>query len=389
MKIFTKNALARSIGGAVLSITLLSSTAFFSNQKAEAQIPVTDAASLMQAVQDGIMRAMESEIMQTIEQTGLDMMGIFAEMNVDTINNGFGNMIARVGRAMQDIQNIEQKEKTQPAQDVCDTITLSKSLDDMLCDMEEQVSSINSATAPGRAIESGRGTAVCDSNGTCVAVDRPATLNEVKEYNAAVTKLQRETCDALIGPDGQSMCLDTTLLTSPPPQGLDAEQMKAALEMNAIAGGIITQLPRANDSVTNLKETPLHDKMLALDARSSYFKNSFKSSLDNNTILMQGTLDANNKRTPGDVINLERYLSTRMGSANWLCEITNTCSDVQANEYGEKPYVNPDELEKRKAQMDAVLLYISMQQYKSMLRIERTMADIGLLTLDNPNGDRK
>jgi hypothetical protein len=389
MKLYPKNALARAISGVVLSITLLSSTAFFSNQQAEAQIPVTDAASLMQAVQDGIMRAMESEIMQTIEQTGLDMMGIFAEMNVDTINNGFGNMIARVGRAMQDIQNIEQKEKTQPAQDVCDTITLSKSLDDMLCDMEEQVSSINAATAPGRAIESGRGTAVCDANGNCVAVDRPATLNEVKNYNAAVTKVQRETCDALIGPDGQSMCLDTTLLTSPPPQGLDAKQMKAALEMNAIAGGVITQLPRANDSVKNLEKTPLHDKMLAQDARSSYFKNSFKSSLDNNTILMQGTLDANNKRTPGDIINLERYLSTRMGSANWLCEITNTCSDVQANEYGEKPYVNPDELEKRKAQMDAVLLYISMQQYKSMLRIERTMADIGLLTLDNPNGDRK
>lgn len=388
MKIFKKNTLASAIGGVVLSITLLSSTTFFSSQKAEAQIPVTDIGSLMQAIQEGIMRAMESEIMQTIEQTGLDMMGMYSELEVDAINNGFGNMISRTGKALQDIQNIEQMEKTQPAQDVCDTITLSKSLDDMLCDMEEQVSSINAATAPGRAIESGRGSAVCDKEGNCVAVNRPATLNDVNAYNAANTKKIRETCDSLVGPDGQSLCLDTTLLTTPPPQGLDANQMKAALQMNAIASGVITKLPRANDSIENLRGTPTHDKMLALDTRSSYFKNSPKASLDNNLILMQGTIDANDKRSPGDIINLDRYLSTRMGSANWLCEITNSCENAQVNEHGEKMYVSPDELDKRKAQMDAVLLYISMQQYKSMLRIERGIADLSLLTLNHPDGSK-
>lgn len=387
MKFFQKKTIAKAVGGAFLSLSILGSTALFTEQRAQAQIPVTDVASLMQTIQDGIMRAMESEIMQTIEQTALDMMGIFSEMEVDTINNGFGNMIARVGRAMQDIQNIEQKEKSQPAQDVCDTITLSKSLDDMLCDMEAQTAALNKASAAARAISSGRGSVDC-KDGVCTPVDAPPSLDQVQRYNNHVAEEQRKTCESLLDADNQSLCLKASLVVNPPPQGLDANEMKAALEMNKAAAGITEKLPRANDSNKQLEGQPIHDKMLALDSRSTYFKHSFKSALDYNTLLTQGTLEADGSRKMGDVLTLERYLSTRLGSQNWLCEISNTCDQVEVNEFGEKPYVAPAELEKRTAQMDAVLLYLSLQQYKSMLRIERSLADIGLMTLEHPDADK-
>ena len=387
MKLFPKKALARAISGVALSVALLSATTFLTPQRAEAQIPVTDIGSLMQMVQDGIMRAMESEIMQTLEQTGLDMMGVFSEMEVDTINNGFSNMIARMGRAMQDIQNMEQEEKSMPAQDVCDTLTLSKSLDDMLCDMDAQVAQFNAEKAGVRAMRGGNGVVVCTPGGQCTVENRAPSAAEVDKYNAAKSKEYVDECMSLVGSDGKSLCWNTSLAVSPPPQGTTAEEYKAVLRMNQAAVGILEKTPRTDSTKESMKGEPLHNKLKALDDREAYFKGSLEASLNLNTIIREGTLEADGTRKMGDLHNLEKYLSTRLGSSNWLCEVTNTCNTVGPN--GKPPYVAPAELERRKAEMDAVLLYMNLQQYSSMLRIERTLADLSLMTLDHPKASAR
>jgi hypothetical protein len=68
-------------------------------------------------------------------------------------------------------------------------------------------------------------------------------------------------------------------------------------------------------------------------------------------------------------------MNDRLGSQNWLCEVTNTCPP------GAK-YVPPAELERRKIQMDAVMLYISLQSYKSQLRTEKYLTDMALMEID-------
>ena len=387
MKLFPKKALARAIGGFVLSVSLLSTTAFLSGQKAEAQIPVTDLGSLMQMVQDGIMRAMESQIMQTLEQTGLDMMGVFSEMEVDTINNGFGNMIARMGKAMQHIQNMEQQEKSVPAQDICDTLTLSKSLDDMLCDMDSQISEFNAAKAGVRGMRSGDSVMVCTPAGQCHVENRAPSAAEVDAYNAVEAKKYVDECEALTGADGSSLCKTASLVVSPPPQGANAEEYKAIMRMNAAAVGILEETPRTDKTKESIKGEPLHNKLKALDDREAYFKNSLEASLNLNTIIREGTMEPDGTRKMGDLLNLEKYLSTRLGSSNWLCEVANTCNTAGPD--GKPPYVAPAELERRKAEMDAVMLYMNLQQYSSMLRIERTLADLSLMTLDHPKSDSK
>lgn len=384
MTLFNKNKITLAIGSAALSLAILASSALFSTQKAEAQIPVTDAASLAQAIQDGITRVMESEIMQQIEQTGLDMMALFSEMEVDNINNAFSNMIARTGKALQDIQNIEQLEKAMPAQDICDTMTLSKNLDDVLCNVESQVSDYNDQRAARVAMMTGQGKVKCTGD-VCVGVPGVPSNLDIKNLNEAEAKKFVEKCDALKGATGIDLCNQASLVVNPPPQGANAQEYRAIEKMNEVAAGIMIQPPRTNDAVESARGQPIHDQMRALDTRDAYFRNSFQSSLDLNTLIKEGTIDASDKRTPGEIINLDIYLSTRLGSQNWLCEVTNTCKSQGADA---TPYVSPAELEKRKAEMDAVLLYIGMQQYKSMLRIERTLADIGLMEI-NPPGKSK
>jgi hypothetical protein len=387
MTFFNKNKITLAIGTAALSLAILASSALFSAQRAEAQIPVTDVASLAQSIQDGITRVMESEIMQQIEQTGLDMMALFSEMEIDNVNNAFSNMIARTGKAMQDIQNTEQLEKSMPAQDVCDTMTLSVNLEDMLCGMESQVSTYNSEQAALVAMMTGRGSIVCNGD-ICSIVDTPPTNYEVQKQNEKEAKKIVDKCDAIKGATGADLCNQASLVVNPPPQGTNAEQYKAVEVMNELAAGVLIQPPRSNDAMKSAKGTPVHDKLLALDARDAYFRNSLKSSLQMNTLLKEGTLEGN-IRKPGEVISLDMYLATRLGSQNWLCEVTNTCkAPLMAQGSAPTPYVSPAELEKRKAEMDAVLLYINMQQYKSMLRIERTLADIGLMAV-NPTGKSK
>jgi hypothetical protein len=388
MIFFNKNKITLAVSTAVLSLTLLASSSFFSAQKAEAQIPVTDAASLSQAIQDGIARVMESEIMQQIEQTGLDMMALFSELEIDNVNNAFSNMIARTGKAMQDIQNIEQLEKGMPAQDICDTLTLSKNLDDALCDMDSKVAEYNQKRAARVAMMTGQGTVRCTGD-VCVGVPGAPSNLDINKQNAAAAKEFVTKCDALKSATGTDLCNQASLVVNPPPQGTNAQEYEAIEKMNEVAAGVMIQPPRTNDSVESARGTPIHDQLRALDTRDAYFRNSFQSSLDLNTLLKEGTKDASGQRKTGEIINLDIYLSTRLGSQNWLCEVTNTCkAPLMAQGANPTPYVSPDELEKRKAEMDAVLLFIGMQQYKSMLRIERTLADIGLMSV-NPTGKSK
>ncbi len=388
MTLFNKNKITLAIGSAALSLAILASSALFSTQKAEAQIPVTDAASLAQAIQDGITRVMESEIMQQIEQTGLDMMALFSEMEVDSINNAFSNMIARTGKAMQDIQNIEQLEKAMPAQDICDTITLSKSLDDVLCDMDSQVADYNQSRAARIAVMTGQGKVKCTGD-VCVEVPGAPSNLDVKNLNEAEAKNFVTKCDALKSATGVDLCNQASLVVNPPPQGTNAQEYRAVEQMNKVAAGIMIQPPRTNDAVESARGQPIHDQMRALDTRDAYFRNSFQSALDLNTLLKEGTIGPGEKRTPGEVMNLDIYLTNRLGSEDWLCEVANTCKKpLMAQGANPVPYVSPAELDKRKAEMDAVLLYIGVQQYKSMLRIERTLADIGLMEI-NPPGKSK
>lgn len=354
-----------------------------SSQKADAMIPIVSPAELAQMIQDGFQRAMESEMMKALQESGLEASSLFAEMEVDTINNGFSNMIVRTGKAMQDMQNMEQMEKSMPAQDVCDTAQLSTDVEEATCDMEEAVSEISKATAVVRKMTSGKAAYVCKAGAAsledCKVEERPASPQEINNYNKLKATEVVNECEEISERLGRNVCTDASLNVTPPSAGIGADEYKAVMRMNELAANIEEKLPVVSAADAAMKDEHFAKMMYAKDYRKTYFKNAFLSYLNNHTLLTHGTLKGGTERKMGEVQGLDNFMRARIGNDQWLCEIANTCQGGN-----EAPYVGPDELDKRVAQMDAVLLFITLQQYKSSLRIERILAETALIHLDPP-----
>lgn len=372
------HTLSRTLAAAMFSAALVVGSGSFT-QTAQAQIPVTDAASLMQAIENGIMRAKDSQIMQMFEQTKIKLMALYSELEIDALNNAVGNMIVRTGKAMQDLQNIEQLEKSMPAQDICDTIDMSVKLEDMICNMESQAFRDNQRNAQAKAMASGKKSVECTAPGVCKVVDRAPSIEEVTSQNARAAKKIISECEALSKATGEDLCANAGLLVNPPPQGTTAEQYKAMQHQIDLAVNPIIPMPQTDASMEGIRGTPAHYRSLVVDQRATNFRESFRAVLNHNLMLQHGTMEGDETRMPGEVFLLDKFLSERVGDQQWLCEIANACPG------GDKaPHVAPAELERRKTQMDAVQMYIAVQQYKANLRIEKLLADIGLMQLDHP-----
>lgn len=376
MKIKT-TTLSKALAAAMLSATLVIGSGSFT-QTAHAQIPVTDVAGLMQAIQNGIMRAKDSQIMQMFEQTKMKLMSLYSELEIDALNNAVGNMIVRTGKAMQDLQNMDQLEKSMPAQDICDTIDMSVKLEDMICNMESQAFRDNQRNADSKAMSAGKKSMECTA-GVCKMVDRAPTVEELTSFNARVAKKLITECEVLAKATGEDVCASTGLLVNPPPQAATTEQYKAMKNQIDLAVNPIIPMPQTDASMEGIRGTAAHYRSLAVDQRATNFRESLRSVLNHNMMLQHGTMEEDGTRQLGEVFLLDKFLGDRVGNQQWLCEIANACPG------GDKaPHVAPAELERRKTQMDAVQMYIAVQQYKSTLRIEKILADIGLMQLDHP-----
>jgi len=70
----------------------------------------------------------------------------------------------------------------------------------------------------------------------------------------------------------------------------------------------------------------------------------------------------------------QTYIDGKMGSQEWMCEVTNACT-------GDHAYAPPDELKKREIELDAVLLDIKLRQYESQLRMEAYLRAMSALAM--------
>jgi hypothetical protein len=105
--------------------------------------PMTDAVNIAKDIYDNIMVVMEHGIDYAMSETKLDQMSQASEDNIDAMNSGAANYIARINQAATDIFNLQQAENMTPAPGTCSTVMFSKSLDDALCGMESEISELS------------------------------------------------------------------------------------------------------------------------------------------------------------------------------------------------------------------------------------------------------
>lgn len=314
--------------------------AISSNSFAAEGMIVKDPAGLMQNIYANINRSFEEIKQFTVENARLVAIGVSAEQQIEAINNGFANTVARMDKGKEERQNLEQLERSQPAQDACSTLAVSAGLNDAACSEIDQTERLSRdrarrySTATGGGVFASKTTDVQDVN--------------AEDNRAAIEVIDK--CDAMGG-----KCIDPKLwFTSSP---LTVDEYKALQLQSDIAANINIRTPY----VAQLKPgSPEHDRAVLEDIRRENAREQARGSLNTLQVITHGTL-IEDKREPGRVEQYEKYSGSRLGSEQWLCQVTNSCADA---------YMTPAEAQRRSAEIQAVAISLALDQYKSDLRKE-------------------
>jgi hypothetical protein len=89
--------------------------------------PVIDAASLAKAVEKRLQQAVIDAQKLLMDNAITKALGMSGENKVDAVNNGAGNMITRVNKALEDENNMDAIKNTMVSKDACRDIALSMS----------------------------------------------------------------------------------------------------------------------------------------------------------------------------------------------------------------------------------------------------------------------
>jgi hypothetical protein len=361
----------RPLVAAFITVTALSASLPVTTPKANALLPVTDYANYVQAWWSDMNRSFEAMKEQSILLNTLKSIGTYSEMMVDNANNGFANVIARLGKGEEERQNLDQLEKSMPAQDACSTMTVSSNLGDAVCDGLDAIAAAVSGRSGNNKMATGGGSFTCTAT-ECTPKDDPPTADEVNKKNSVDAVAVVDKCKELTNGSGGSLCNVPSLMFNAPGGTLSKEEYKAVQLQIEIAGNVEKPVPNADATIK--KDSPQFKRAVAQDLRRENIRESAVIAQTNLNILMNGTLEGDTRK-PGEIESLQKYLNERLGSDNWVCEVTNSCGSATK-------YVPPAELEKRKIQMDAVMLHIALQQYKSSLRTEKYLTDMALMEIE-------
>ncbi|WP_156463252.1 hypothetical protein [Pseudomonas sp. Leaf129] len=307
-----------------------------------ADMLVSDEASFKQKYFDNFNRTVESAKNMVVNAAQLKAIGDTAQMGVDAINNGFANTTARLDKGKEERQNLEHLERVQPAKDACDTLAVSVGLNDAECAEADQIDRKATERAARYSAATGGGMM---NKGEEVSV---------QDINSVNTKIAAEIIDKCAKLDGK--CQDPKLwLTS---SALTADEYRALQLQNDLAAGSQIAVPHVTSL---LPGSPEYAHAVVEDVRIENAREQARSSLEAIQIAQHGTITGSGTRAPGRVELYDDFDDKHIGSKEWICAVTNSCTDN---------YVPPAEAQRRAAELKAVATSLALDQYKSDLRRE-------------------
>lgn len=307
-----------------------------------ADMLVSDEASFKQKYFDNFNRTVEAGKNFVLNAAQLEAIGNTAEMGVDAINNGFANATARLDKGKEERQNLEQLERSQPAKDACDTLTLSAGLNDTACAESDQIS----RQATGRAEKH-----LAATGGGIMNKSHEVSVQNVNAMNTAIATKIIDECATLNG-----KCQDPKLWFTG--SALTTDEYRALQLQNDLAAGSQITVPQVTGLSPN---SPERARAVLEDVRRENAREQARSSLEAIQIAKHGTITADGTRAPGRVELYDDFDDKHLGSKEWICAVTNSCTDN---------YVPPAEAQRRAAEIQAVAISLQLDQYKSDLRHE-------------------
>ena len=318
-----------------------------------ADMLVSDEASFKQKYFDNFNRTVEAGKNFVMNSAQIEAIANSAQMGVDAINNGFSNTTARLDKGEEERQNLEQLERSKPATDACDTLTISAGLNDADCAESDQID--RAATD--------RGSRYAVATGGMMNKSKEVSVQDV---NATNTKIAAEIIDKCAKLDDK--CRDPRLWLTE--AALTADEYKALQLQNDLAAGSQIAVPQVAGLLLG---SPEHARAVVEDVRRENAREQARASLESLQIVQHGTLSSNGTRAPGRVELYDYFDDKHVGSIEWICAVTNSCTDN---------YVPPAEAQRRSAELQAVATSLALDQYKSDLRREALLQSALLHEVD-------
>lgn len=322
----------------------------------QALIPVTDVANLIESIMANMQEMQnwmqESELMRgAMEQAGL-----LTEMEVDTVNNGFANLIARTGKLHEEIQNLELLREAMPAHNACEVVTASANLEDILCDLEDERNKANKKFQK-RANTLGK---------------EPGEASEhIEQEVRRLVDECRELGDDELG--GDQPCLNAQLMLGGALSALTDEESKAAENLIQLVVEPVPKMPpdsRLGDDAESESTRALHMREIALKSlahASMHHVLTERKSVDGQPSRMQ---------------LLKNFAEEHFGShagAEHLAILTNTHGDKRESAAKQS---DPSQVLRSIATMDAFLVYMEVLKYEQQLRMEALQASLLSLAVE-------
>lgn len=324
-------------------------------------IPCVDAPNLAQNIAKNVMDASAWAKDQGLKMTQLDLMSMLTEQEIDAQNNGFANMIARMGLSRQDIQNLEVAEKSRPSMNACGTVSMAEA--------EKQVGQSRSRQNEIAVERQAQGSSGLRAAGTAMSrADTTASTDSVLQARSMRSLEIREQCELLQqdpasadpeAPLATSLCMRGDLITGTSSGSvLTADEGEAVGVANQL---IANPLPVAPGNLD--KETAIGNENAIRATRREALQNMAFASLQEVSSWRQPTVGG-----ISPMMVLEESVAQHYDPKE-----LSLVSNVDPNN---KNAEMPSSVQRRVAQMTALGLHIDNESFKSELRREALLAAI-------------
>lgn len=345
-------------------------------------LPSIDVAVLTETIAGNIQALRNWVEEKTMMRMGMDMESVNAAFGIDNENANAAKQIYSENEARADESRRTALINSKPTNNACKTLANQAMGAAVSCDAEQSLKKSTSASAGKRAGFS-------------------STPTEVKEIEKAIIKETVDTCSLL---QDEAVAAEYRQLRSQSIHGQGSAELKPAdllamskcLNPGLLVGTGLTEstfMPEDKVAAEHFKEliigpvptfkssslldekSDAYKKQAVNEARIEAFRNLAELTYSEAIAMRDGGTDGTN---PSELFVLQNFSDERYGNKEWMSQIQNS-DEPTKNE------VQPPEVLRHIATMDAFMVHLDLIKYKQQLRMEALQAATLALMLDPPS----
>lgn len=316
--------------------------------QAQAVISTIDVASLAKIVEGNLTAAKQHFEKLNMDKNGMQHEGDLAAQEIDAMNNGFANMIARMSKSDADLFNMEVMRESAPGVSACVAATGQALSKEGLCAATQQ-----------------------EQAGTKRHEARHATAGLSQADQTEIQKITQEehfdACNALSDGDRRAdVCASAgAIIGTTTGATMSPEEAEASERFIDYIVGISPLIKQTFADPENL--SPSEKRAYNKEQEAEAYRSLIASSME--AVKNERTSPDPAKATPSRLQLMETFSNDRYGNEEWMRQVFNVSLDPD-----EKNKMMPDQVERESLALQAFQADMQVRQYEQSLRMEALMA---------------